>query len=227
MPRHPMITAVTIAALGLFPAQAIAQAKEHAPVSLPSADELAQDKPKSESWTYVSPTFHNSHFSSVCVLPTKVYAGADAQFPGTSPADKQRFADILTQRVTEELAKNLTVYPQKRPGCLNIQLTLVGVENTKDGLATASRVLPIGFAVSAVKSAAGKSGSFTGSMLIAPEVTGGKSDELLAAAVRRRTPDALDIPATLSMTDTVNAIARDYGKTLRERIAASGVISGG
>lgn len=225
--RPSTVIVAAVVALGLMSAPVVAQTKEHAPVALRSSDELSHDKPKSESWTYFSPDFHSARFSSVCVLPTKVYTGADAQFPGTSAADKAKFADILTQRVTEELAKNFKVFPQKRPDCLNLQMTLVGVETTKGGVATATRVMPVGLALSAVKSVAGKGGSFTGSMLIALEATGGKGNELLAAAVRRKTPDALDIPATLSMTDTVNAVARDYGRALRDRIAASGVITGG
>jgi hypothetical protein len=218
------ILGLTAIALGLTPAGVLGQTKEHAPVSLRSSQKMGQDKPKSESWTYISPTFRSSRFPSVCVMQTKVYSGPDAQFPGTSAADKQRFAGILTDRVREELGKSFTVYPDKRPGCLAMQMTLVGLQDTKGGVATATRVTPFGFAFSAVNSIRGKGGTFTGSMLVALEVTGGKKNELLVAAVRRREPDALDIPATFSMTDTVNAIARDYGRDLSERLAASGVI---
>jgi hypothetical protein len=107
-----------------------------------------------------------------------------------------------------------------------MQLTLVGLEDTQGGVATATRVTPMGFALSTVNSLRGKKGSFTGSALVALEVTGGRKDELLVAAVRRRAPDALDIPATLSMTDTMNAISRDFGRELRDRLLASGVIGG-
>lgn len=214
------------AALALMSAPAIGQSKEHAPVSLRSTNRLAQDRPRSESWTYVSPDFRTSRFSKVCVPPARIYAGPDAQFPGTSQADKQRFAGILTQRVREALATSFPVLPQKGAGCLTMQLTLVGLEDTQGGVATATRVTPMGFALSTVNSLRGKKGSFTGSALVALEVTGGRKDELLVAAVRRRAPDALDIPATLSMTDTMNAISRDFGRELRDRLLASGVIGG-
>jgi hypothetical protein len=105
-----------------------------------------------------------------------------------------------------------------------MQMTLIGVENTKGGVATATRVTPFGLAFSAINSVRGKGGSFTGSMLIALEATGAKN-EMLVGAVRRREPDALDIPATLSMTDTVTAIGRDYGRELRDRLIGSGVIA--
>lgn len=220
------ITLCAAATFALIAAPATGQTKEHAPVSLRSTNRLAQDRPRSESWTYVSPDFRASRFSRVCIPPARIYAGPDAQFPGTTPADKQRFADILAQRVREALSSSFPVLPYKAPGCLTMQLTLVGLENTQGGVATATRVTPMGFALSTVNSLRGKKGSFTGSALVALEVTGGRKDELLVAAVRRRSPDALDIPATLSMTDTMNAISRDFGRELRDRLLASGVMSG-
>lgn len=218
------IIGAAAAAAAAAASPAIGQTKEHAPVSLRSSPSLVQERPASESWTYISPNFRASRFSSVCVPETKIYAGPDAQFPGTTPADKQKFAGMLTQQVRRELAKSFTVYPEKRAGCLTLQMTLVGLETTKGGVATATRVTPMGFALSTVNSLRGKRGSFTGSMLVALEATGGKKNDLLVAAVRRRSPDALDIPSTLSMSDTVLAIGRDFGRELRDRLIASGVI---
>ena len=40
----------------------------------------------------------------------------------------------------------------------------------------------------------------------------------MLAAVRRRTPDPLDIPATLSTRDTVKAVAREFADGARERL---------
>jgi hypothetical protein len=99
-----------------------------------------------------------------------------------------------------------------------LRVTLLGGEKTKGGIATATRVTPLGFATSALKSALGKSGSFTGSLLYAVELYDARSNELLLAAVRRRTPDPLDVPATLSTTDTVKAVAREFADGARKRL---------
>ena len=64
----------------------------------------------------------------------------------------------------------------------------------------------------------GKTGTFTGSLLYSVELYDARSNELLLAAVRRRTPDPLDVPATLSTTDTVKAIAREFADGARERL---------
>jgi len=36
--------------------------------------------------------------------------------------------------------------------------------------------------------------------------------------VRRRTPDPLDVPATLSTTNTIKSVARDFANAARRRL---------
>jgi uncharacterized protein DUF3313 len=199
----------------------LAQTKEHAPVALPSAAVMTHDK--GESWTYVKPNLNLRQYTSVMLDPTVVYGGADAQFDDISPADRQKFAAIVTGELRTELTKASLLVERAGPDTARLRVTLLGVDGTKGGLATATRVTPIGFALSAVKSLAGKPGSLTGSMLFAVELTDARSGEREVAAVRRRTPDALDIRATLSTSDTVKAVAGDFAKNVSEKLArASG-----
>lgn len=198
---------------------AYAQTKEHAPVALESADELSQDKPRTESWTYIKAGLSLKGYDAIQIVPTSVYKGADAQFNGIDQEDRVKFAEILTGELREELAKAMPLTPKARRGAIVVHAILLGAEPTSTGVATASRASTIGLATSAMKSLTGKPGSFTGSMLVAVEIEDGATGELLAAAVRRRSPDALDIPATLSTTDTIKAVSRDFAKTLRNKIA--------
>jgi hypothetical protein len=210
-----LLPLVLIAASG----PALAQTRDHAPVALRSSSAMTQDK--GESWTYVKPKLDLSKYRSIMLEPTVVYAGADAQFDNISPADRQKFAAIVTDELRAELGKALPLVDRAGPGTARLRVTLLGVDGTKGGLATATRVMPIGFALSAVKSLAGKPGSLTGSMLFAVELTDARSGELEVAAVRRRTPDALDIGATLSTSDTVKAVARDFAKNVSEKLAGA------
>jgi Protein of unknown function (DUF3313) len=196
---------------------ALAQTKDHAPAALPSSSVMTHDR--GESWTYVKPKLDLHKYRSVMLEPTVVYSGADAQFDNIPRADRQRFATIVTDELRAELGKAMPLVQRAGPDTARLQVTLLGVEGTKGGLATATRVMPIGFAVSAVKSLAGKPGSLTGSMLFAVELTDATSGELEVAAVRRRTPDALDIGATLSTSDTVKSVARDFARNVSEKLA--------
>ena len=199
-------------------APAIAQTHDNAPVGLPSASRMAQDSPGTESWTYAQPASVFLKYRTVIVDPVTVYTGPDAQFEGIDPADRSRFADIVTDELRSEIVKSFPVPAKPQADTLRIHVTLLGAQKTKGGLATATRVTPLGFATSALKSAVGRKGSFTGSMLYAVEVFDGRTNDLLVAAVRRRTPDPLDIPATLSTTDTIKSVARDFANTARKRL---------
>ena len=215
--RNALLTLATLPLLFVaMPANS--QTRDHAPVSLKSSSKMSQDAPGSESWTYAQPVSVFAKYRTVIVDPTTVYQGPDAQFEGIEYADRARFADIITQELRTELAKTFPAPAGPQADTLRIKVSILGAQRTQGGLATATRVTPLGFATSAVKSALGKKGTLTGSVLFAVEVYDARTNELLIAAVRRRTPDPLDIPATLSTTDTVKAVARGFAENARKRL---------
>jgi len=199
-------------------APAISQTRDHAPVSLQSASRMAQDKAGTESWTYVQPRERFAKYRTVMIADTIVYRGPDAQFEGVEPADRAKFASMITQELRSEMAKSFPTPARAQADTLRLQVTILGATKTKGGLATATRVTPFGFATSALKSALGKTGTLTGSILYAVELYDARTNELMLAAVRRRTPDPLDVPATISTTETVKAIAREFADGARKRL---------
>ncbi|HXG80249.1 MAG TPA: DUF3313 domain-containing protein [Sphingomicrobium sp.] len=200
----------------------MAQTKDHAPVGLTSAEELEQDKEGSESWTYMEPGLDLSKYRKVIVERAFVYDGPDAQFDGIEPAERAKIAEIFTTALGSELAGPFPAPAKAGADTLRLRVTILGAKKTKGGVATATRLTTFGLATNAVKSAAGKPGTMTGSVLFALEAFDGKTGELVAAGVRRRSPDALDITATLSTTDTVKAVARDFAENIRKRLEKSG-----
>jgi hypothetical protein len=202
----------------LFAAPVSAQTKDHAPTALSSSAKMAQDKQGSESWTYAQPVAVFTKYRTVIVDNATVYHGPDAQFDGIEPADRSKFAAIITDELRSELAKTFPTPARPQADTLRVKVTVLGATKTVGGLATATRVTPLGFATSALKSAVGRKGSFTGSVLYSVELYDARTNELLLAAVRRRTPDPLDVPATLSTTDTVKAVAREFADGARKRL---------
>jgi hypothetical protein len=195
-----------------------AQTRDRPPASLQSSRVMNQDSAGSESWTYAQPRSVFTKYKTVIVDPATVYQGPDAQFEGIDYAARARFGDMMTQELRTELARSFPTPAAIQADTIRIKMTLLGARKTKGGIATATRVTPMGFATSAVKSALGRKGTFTGSVLFAVELYDARTNELLLAAVRRRTPDPLDIPATLSTSDTVKSVAREFAETARKRL---------
>jgi hypothetical protein len=172
---------------------------------------MTHDRAGSESWTYVNPSANFTTYRYVIVDPTSVYTGPDAQFGDISEADRDQYAVLMTDELSSEIAKAFPALSgSPTANTLRLRVVLLGAQKTVGGVATATRATPIGLGLNAFKSLTGKKGTLTGSLLFAVEGDNGKSGELLFTAVRRRTPDPLDIPATLSTTDTVKAVARDF-----------------
>jgi hypothetical protein len=211
------LAALPLAAL-IAAAPASAQTKDHAPVALKSSSKMTQDKANSESWTYVQPREVFTKYRTVIVDPTAVYQGADAQFDGIDSADRYKAASVITDELRKELIKTFPSPAKPQADTLRLKVTILGATKTKGGIATATRVTPIGFGLSAVKSALGKPGTFTGSVLFAVELYDAKTNQLLLAAVRRRTPDPLDVPATISQDETIKSVAREFADGARKRL---------
>ena len=200
--------------LALPSAAALGQAEDHAPTALSSASRMSHDR--GESWTYVRPGLNLAAFRNIMIDPVVVYTGPDSQFEDIDTAERRQYAQILDEALRRELANARPIVRRAAAGTARLRVTLIGMEKTMGGVATATRATPLGMASSVVRSVTGRGGRLTGSMLIALEMfdSGG---QLQAAIVRRREPDALDIPATLGTTETVRAISRDFAKSLRER----------
>jgi hypothetical protein len=205
--------------LALPAAPAFAQTEDHAPTALSSASRMSHDR--GESWTYVRPGLDLAAFRNIMIDPVAVYTGPDAQFDDIDSAERRQYAQILDEALRRELASARPIVRRAAAGTARLRVTLIGMEKTMGGVATATRATPLGMASSVVRSVTGRGGRLTGSMLIALEMfdSGG---QLQAAIVRRREPDALDIPATLGTTETARAIARDFAKSIRDRFQGGG-----
>ena len=192
---------------------ALAQTHDRPPAGIATSSRMTHDR--GESWTYIRPGLDLTSYRNVIVEPTRVYGGADAQFEDIDADDRRRYANIVTERVRRELSNRLATRPGA--GTARLRITLLGMDDTMGGVATATRVTPLGLVSNAVRSVSGREGRLTGSMLFAIELFDSRSGAVQVAAVRRRSPDALDIPATMGTTETVEAIARELGEDIRQR----------
>jgi hypothetical protein len=167
-----------------------------------------------DSWTYRNPDIDATKYQSFIIEPTLVSEDAAATFGEISKADQKRYAAMFTDALREQIGEGYTLATKKGPGVGVIQLTLLGV-TPNSPVAIATRVTPTGLALSSVKSLAGRPGSFSGSAQIAFELKDSVSGDLIAAAIRRRSPDALDLVATTSTDSTISSVAKDVAKAIR------------
>ena len=182
---------------------------------LKSSSKLQQDG-KGDSWTYRNPDASLAKYQSFLILPTVVSGDPTAQWSGTSMEARRTYAAYMTKALTEQVGSGYQLVDRPGPGVATLQLTLLGVQKTIGGVATAARMTPMGFAMNGIQSLRGKKGSMTGSVQAALEVSDSQSKELVFAAIRQRSPDALDIESTLSTEKTVEAVADEFAKAIRK-----------
>src|SRR3546814_16072363 len=104
------------------------------------------------------------------LLPAEVYRGADADFGSTDAGRQQRYAAILTEELRQVIGEGYQLVNSPGPDVALLKPTLIGVTSTVSGLATASRLMPVGMIANLATGAAGGNGSFPGSATAAIEV---------------------------------------------------------
>jgi hypothetical protein len=186
------------------------------PTGLQSSAKLQPDKSISGAWIYRSPTARFTQYHQVMIDPVVVYGGPEANFGDMSAADRQNYAQIVSAEFNRVIGEKYPIAHAPGPDVLRIHTTLIGVRTTVGGVATITRVMPIGLAINAVRGAAGEGGAMTGGIELGVEVHDSMSNELLAGAVRQVSPATFDLEATLSTADTVKVSAADAAKTLRD-----------
>ena len=196
--------------IAMAPAIAIAQPP---PQDAQSSAEIAEHA-RATDWTYNNPIASVAKYKTFIVEPTVVSTDPAAKWGKLSDADKQKYADFFTNALKAEIGKSYGLATAKGPDVGVLRLTLLGV-SPGSPVAIATRVTPMGLALNGVQSLRGKPGSFSGSAEIGFELMDSQSRDLVVAAVRRRSPNALDIGATTSTESTVASIAKDAAAAVR------------
>jgi hypothetical protein len=171
------------------------------------------------AWTYFDPGVDLKKYTRFILEPRKVYGGEGSSYPAElSQQDREDIAQYFVDEARQALEPDYPVVTEPGPGVARLRFTLLGVEQTVPYASTVTRLIPVGAAINIVKSAAGGSGTLTGSVTYAIEAFDSESGEVVAAAVRRLTPGAFDLSSTLGTKETARAVARDAAAKLRARL---------
>lgn len=190
------------------------------PTRLQSSGQLQKDTRAPNAYIYRAPNINIAKYTALMVEPTFVYSGPEASFSDFTAADLLKFSQVVTEEFRKTLGEKYIMTNTAAANVIRIRPTLIGVEKTVGGLATATRIIPIGLAINAVRAGSGSEGggSMTGGIELALEMFDGGTNDLLASTVRQQSPAVFDMEATLSTEDTVRASARSLAETLRDAI---------
>ena len=189
------------------------------PQGLDEAALLQASAEEPGAWTYLDPSADRASYRRFILDPPRVYRGSDpSSFAGLSDADVTAIAPMFVEETRRALGTTYPVVTAPGPGVARLRFTVLGVSKTVPYVSTASRVIPIGAAITLLSQGAGHGGTLTGSVTYGIEAFDAPSGKLVAAAVRRLTPGAFDISSTLGTLDTARAVARDAAAKLRARL---------
>lgn len=148
-------------------------------------------------FAWQSPDLDVSRYNAFLIDPVTVYDGSDADFGGISAQDRQALADLIGKEFKRQLGENYAIASEPGRSVVRLRLTLIGVNQSRPVLSTALRLLPIGLALTAVKSAADKPATFTGSVTLAGVALDSESGQPIGGVEALVAPPAYDLTSGL------------------------------
>jgi outer membrane murein-binding lipoprotein Lpp len=157
-------------------------------------------------------------YTRFIVSPVQIYQGADAKWGASTDQDRQQLAQYLQQQFMRVLQQRNQLAYAPGPGVARINLILAGLDDNIPVVATVSRLAPAGLVINSAKSVGGQPGSFTGSVTIAGSIVDSQSNATLISFIQKRSPDALNIGATLSSRDAWEAAISQAAEAFKKRL---------
>jgi hypothetical protein len=162
--------------------------------------------------------FDPRQYNRVIVDPVQIYQGADAQWGKSTEQDRQQMAQFMQAEFTRVLQERHQLAQAPGPGVVRLQLILAGLDNNVPVASTVSRLVPAGLVINAAKSVGGQPGSFTGSVTVAGSLVDSQTNATLVSFIQKRSPDALNIGATLSSRDAWKAAISQAADAFKKRL---------
>jgi uncharacterized protein DUF3313 len=182
-----------------------ANTKPNATAAVPEAATMAPSETVGGRISWVKPDADFSKYSSVVIAPVSIYDGTDTDWGGTSDAARREVASYLQQTYTRAIAQSMQIVSTPGPKTMLLRMQLVGIESNVAVLSTVSRIYPGGLVLNITKQASSAPGTFSGSVTYALMLYDSTSDTLLAAAVNKKYPEALNIGSTLNTVSAAKA----------------------
>jgi hypothetical protein len=157
-------------------------------------------------------------YTRFIVSPVQIYQGADAKWGDSTAQDRQEMAQYLQAQFIQVLQQRNQLAYTPGPGVARINLILAGLDGNIPVVATVSRLAPAGLVINSAKSVGGEPGSFTGSVTIAGSVVDSQTNATLISFIQKRSPDALNIGATLSSHDAWQAAISQAADAFKKRL---------
>ncbi|MCE9615054.1 MAG: DUF3313 domain-containing protein [Lentisphaerae bacterium] len=168
---------------------------------------------------YFSPKANWKSYTKVKLDPIRVYATKDSDLGKVPREDLQGLVNYLDAALREQLSQDYQLVSTAGPGVLRMRVALTDAQGNKPVRGLTSTLMPIGLALSVVKTAATGTPMAVGSARVEAEFLDGQSNVRLAAIVDERAGRKVDVAGNFSKWDDVRDAFDFWAARTRERLA--------
>ena len=152
-------------------------------------EQLKPGKDGGARLAYVNPKTDFAKYHSILLDPVKLYVAEGSFYINSSTEARQSLVNYLDASIRKELEGSFPFVEKPGPGVMRFRIAITDAQGSNVVTDTISSVVPIGVAVSILKSAITGAGTGVGSCSVEFEALDAVTGERLAAAVDKRIGD--------------------------------------
>jgi hypothetical protein len=156
---------------------------------LKNYSQLQEGKDNQALLVYINPRTNFARYKGILLDPVKLYAAQGSLLMDASPETRQGLVNYLDAEIRRELAGPFYFATKPGPGVMRFRTAITDAQGSMVAMDTISSVVPIGLAVSVLKSGLTGAHSGVGSCSIEFEAVDSVTGQRLAAAVDKRVGD--------------------------------------
>jgi hypothetical protein len=167
---------------------------------------------------WIDPAADFKKYKKIMLDEVVFYLKKDGESQAVHPEDIKELTDAFHKAFVEKLGKDYPLVSTPGPDVLRVRVAIVDIESSNRALDTITTVLPVGIAVSLVKSGAGGGGTGVGRASMEFELIDSQTNQVLAMGKDTEIGSKLNMEAKVDEWGHAKAAFAHWAESLKKAL---------
>lgn len=179
---------------------------------------LKEGKSGEADFTYIKEGANWKSYDKIMIDHLVFFMSEDAEYKGIQSDELKEMADTWHRAFLDALGEDYEIVQGPGPGVLRFRAAITDLTPTKPGLNTVTSIIPVGLAVSVIKTGVTGAGTGVGKVTAEVEILDASTNEVLAAAIDFKAGKKYRLDKAMSKWGHVKLAIESWAEQLHDRL---------
>jgi len=179
---------------------------------------LKEGKSGEADFTYIKEGANWKSYDKIMIDHLVFFMSEDAEYKGIQSDELKEMADTWHRAFLDALGEDYEIVQGPGPGVLRFRAAITDLTPTKPGLNTVTSIIPVGLAVSVIKTGVTGAGIGVGKVTAEVEILDASTNEVLAAAIDFKAGKKYRLDKAMSKWGHVKLAIESWAEQLHGRL---------